>query len=82
VEAALRELDVAPPEALLIGDTPYDITAARRAGVATIALRSGGWRDRDLAGASAIYDHPADLLAHLAESPLAPVPPRDDARAQ
>ena len=56
----------------MIGDTPYDIEAAGRAGVPVIALRSGGWKDDDLAGAVAIYDDPADLLAHFDESPLAP----------
>jgi HAD superfamily hydrolase (TIGR01549 family) len=59
-------------EAVMIGDTPYDIEAATRAGVAVIALRSGGWHDDDLAGAAAIYDDTADLLAHFDESPLAP----------
>jgi phosphoglycolate phosphatase-like HAD superfamily hydrolase len=55
----------------MIGDTPYDIEAARRAGVGTIALRSGGWwLDDNLAGAIAIYDDPADLLDHLAASPF------------
>src|SRR5918992_163347 len=51
-------------EAVMIGDTPYDIAAAAKAGVPTIALRCGGWWD-DLAlgGAVAIYDDPADLLA-------------------
>jgi hypothetical protein len=38
--------------------------------VRTIALRCGGWPDRDLAGAIAIYDDPADLFAHYDESPL------------
>ena len=58
----------------MIGDTPYDIEAAERAGVPTIAFRSGGWPDKDLAGATAIYDGPADFLAHLDESPLAAQP--------
>jgi phosphoglycolate phosphatase-like HAD superfamily hydrolase len=71
VQAALEKLAVGPREAVLIGDTPYDIASAARAGVSTIALRSGGWKDRDLQGAIAIYDHPADLLSRLNESPLA-----------
>lgn len=33
--------------------------------------RCGGWSDADLKGAIAIYDDPADLLAHYGESPLA-----------
>ncbi len=49
----------------MVGDTPYDVAAARRAGVACIGLRSGGWHDDDLAGALALFDDPADLLARL-----------------
>jgi phosphoglycolate phosphatase-like HAD superfamily hydrolase len=54
----------------MIGDTPYDIEAARRAGLDAIAFRSGGWGDADLDGAIAIYDGPWDLLAQIEESPL------------
>jgi phosphoglycolate phosphatase-like HAD superfamily hydrolase len=54
----------------MIGDTPYDIEAARGAGVATIALRCGGWSDEKLEGAIAIYDDPKELLERLAESAL------------
>lgn len=71
VAAALEKLGVGPREAVMIGDTPYDIAAAARAGVSTIALRCGGWKDRDLEGAIAIYDHPADLLSRIDQSPLA-----------
>lgn len=49
--------------AIMIGDTPYDIEAARRAGVGAIALRcGGGWTDHDLSGAVAIFDSPEALL--------------------
>jgi len=71
VEAALKKLEVGPREAVMLGDTPYDIKAAARAGVSTIAFRSGGWKDRDLDGAIAIYDNPADLVSRLEQSPLA-----------
>jgi HAD superfamily hydrolase (TIGR01509 family) len=71
VSEALKKLDLPAAEVVMIGDTPYDIIAAERAGVATIALRSGGWDDAALAGAIAIYDDPADLLAQLDRSPLA-----------
>ena len=50
---------------------PDRIEAARRAGVRTIAFRSGGWKDEDLAGAIAIYDGPWDLLDRLDDSPIA-----------
>jgi HAD superfamily hydrolase (TIGR01509 family) len=75
VHAALTRLDLAPDEVVMIGDTPYDIEAAGKLGIGTIAFRSGGWDDAGLAGAIAIYDDPADLLAHYAESPLASAAP-------
>jgi HAD superfamily hydrolase (TIGR01509 family) len=64
VLAALERADARPESTVMIGDTPYDIEAARRAGVAAIALRCGGhWTDADFAGAIGIYDDPAALLA-------------------
>jgi len=71
VRAALERSGRRPDEAMMLGDTPYDVAAAARAGVGTIALRCGGWPDERLAGALAIYDDPADLLRHLDRSPLA-----------
>lgn len=71
VAVALAKLDVGPRETVLLGDTPYDIASAARAGVSTIAFRSGGWKDRDLEGAIAIYDHPQELLSRFDQSPLA-----------
>jgi phosphoglycolate phosphatase-like HAD superfamily hydrolase len=71
VAAALGRLHRSPSEVVMLGDTPYDVEAAQRAGIGTIALRSGGWHTRDLAGALAIYDDPADLVEHFADSPLA-----------
>jgi HAD superfamily hydrolase (TIGR01509 family) len=70
IQAALKRAGVAADEAVMIGDTPYDIEAARRAGVRTIAFRSGGWSDEELRGAVAIYDGPWDLLQQLDQSPL------------
>lgn len=62
IEAALAQLGCSPNEALMVGDTPYDIAAATRAGVRTIAFRCGGWQDGDLRGAVAIFDGPAAML--------------------
>jgi len=70
VEAALERIELPADCTVMLGDTPYDIAAASKAGVGVIALRSGGWKDRDLAGALAVYEDPADLLAHLDQSPL------------
>ena len=65
VRAALSRAGVPAGRAVMVGDTPYDIEAARRAGVASIALRCGGhWPDADFAGASLVVDDPARLLAY------------------
>jgi HAD superfamily hydrolase (TIGR01509 family) len=70
VHAALEKSGLPAAAAVMLGDTPYDIEAASRAHVACVALRCGGW-DRDaLSGAIAIYDDPADLLAHFSSSPF------------
>jgi len=74
IQAALKQAGAKPNQALMIGDTPYDVEASRRAGVATLAFRCGGWGDTDLAGALRIYDGPWDLLARLDELPIAPSP--------
>jgi phosphoglycolate phosphatase-like HAD superfamily hydrolase len=70
LHAALQRAKAAAGEALMIGDTPYDVEAARRAGVDVLAFRCGGWGDADLRGALALYDGPWDLLAQLDRSPL------------
>lgn len=71
VVAALRKLGTPPDETIMIGDTPYDVESASRAGIRVIALRCGGCSDDDLGGATAIYLDPADLVTHLDSSPLA-----------
>lgn len=70
IEAALAKAGARPERALMLGDTPYDIEAAARAGVQSIAFTSGGWSRQELAGASEVYDGPAALLAAYSESPL------------
>ncbi|GCE27175.1 phosphoglycolate phosphatase [Dictyobacter alpinus] len=70
IHATIDLIGLDPDQLIMIGDTAYDIEAASKASLATIAFRSGGWSDRDLKGALAIYDGPEDLLNHYAESPL------------
>lgn len=70
VEAALEAAGVGAEDAVMLGDTPYDVEAARRAGVRCVAVRCGGWGDADLADAVAVYDDPADLLRRYEESPF------------
>jgi HAD superfamily hydrolase (TIGR01509 family) len=70
VQAAIDKLGLEPDRVIMLGDTPYDIEAAARAGVRTIALRCGGRSDLDLAGAIATYDDAAELLERFESSPL------------
>ncbi len=70
VHAALRRIRLPADRVILLGDTPYDIEAGNRAGVGVVAVRCGGWGDSDLAGAMAVYDDPADLLARFDQSPF------------
>ncbi|HXH15624.1 MAG TPA: HAD family hydrolase [Sphingomonas sp.] len=70
---ALKKLPgIEPGDVIVVGDTPYDIEAAAKCGIATVAVRSGKFDDAQLqaAGATAIYDDVAALLAGYATSPL------------
>lgn len=71
VQSALRKADIRPSSAIMLGDTPYDIEAATKAGVPVIALRCGGWwNDEAFAGAVAVYSSPLDLLERFNSSPI------------
>lgn len=73
-EAALAKLGISDRDSVLVvGDTPYDAEAARKAGLRMIGLRCGGWSAEDLcaAGCIAVFDDPADLLERFEASPLA-----------
>ncbi len=74
-QAAMARLgNVAPDEAIVIGDTPYDAEAAAKAGLRTIGVLCGGFPEDSLrkAGCIAIYQDPTDLLTQYDRSPLAP----------
>jgi HAD superfamily hydrolase (TIGR01509 family) len=70
VQAAIARANCPLAETIMVGDTPYDVEAALRAGIEIIGLRSGGWSDRELYGATAVYADPADLLDHYDLSPF------------
>ncbi len=70
MKVALEKSGFSADEVVMLGDTPYDLEAATKVGVKSIAFRSGGWDDKDLAQAIAIYTDTADLLAHYDTSPL------------
>lgn len=78
VQAALEKLRLSPQEVLMLGDTPYDIEAAAKAGVEVVALRSGGWSAADLEGARAVYWDTADLFVHYEQSPFSLDRPRKE----
>jgi HAD superfamily hydrolase (TIGR01509 family) len=69
-EAALGQLEgVYAPEAIVVGDTPFDVLAAARAGMNTVAVLTGGFAEDALrdAGAAAVYLDISDLLDHYCE---------------
>jgi pyrophosphatase PpaX len=63
---ALERLGASAAEAAYVGDSPYDMQAARAAGMFGVGVTWGQIHDRDrLAGADVVVDRPEELLAHL-----------------
>ena len=73
VRAALERVGAQPDEAVMIGDTPWDIEAARGAEVPTLAVVTGGFSEQELseAGAAGVFESVAELRERLDETPLA-----------
>lgn len=71
LQAALKKSGLAADAVVMLGDTPYDVESAKKAGVSILGVRCGGWAAPDLKGALAVYNDPADLLAHYDEWALA-----------
>ncbi len=71
-QVALEKVGAAASEAIVVGDTPYDATAAKRAGIRSIGVLCGGFSEQDLrgAGALAIYPGPGAILACFESSPF------------
>ena len=67
--AALERLNVRAADAYVVGDSVWDMLAARRAGVLGVGVLSGGYGTDELerAGAYRVYDDPAMLVYHLDE---------------
>jgi len=67
--AAAERLGADVADAVVVGDSVWDLLAARRARALGIGLLSGGYGREELerAGAYRVYEDPADLLAHLDE---------------
>ena len=70
--AALEKVPDAE-RAVMIGDSTWDCEAARRAGVASVALLTGGFSEQELreAGAAAVFASLEELLEHLDQTPFA-----------
>ena len=68
-----RSAHLPPEEAIAIGDTPYDVEAAKKIDLPIIGLLCGGFSEDALRdeGACAIFRDPADLLERYYQSPLA-----------
>ena len=66
---AAGRLGVDPADTVVVGDSVWDLLAARRARALGVGLLSGGYGVDELreAGAYRVYEDPADLLAHLDE---------------
>ena len=68
--ASLKKLGkISPADAVTVGDTRFDVEAAKKAGLKTIAFLCGGTQESLLreAGAIAIYRDPLNFLAHYEE---------------
>jgi HAD superfamily hydrolase (TIGR01509 family) len=72
-EIALTKADLKREHAVVLGDSVWDAQAAARAGLACVALETGGFSRAELEsdGVVAVYRDPGDLLEHLDESALA-----------
>jgi pyrophosphatase PpaX len=61
--AAVERLGVTPAEAAYVGDSPFDIRAAKAAGVFAIAVAWGGIHDDDVL----VREHPDAFVGHAEE---------------
>jgi HAD superfamily hydrolase (TIGR01509 family) len=73
LQAALEQSGVDPKRAVFVGDSVWDVQASGRLDIDCIGLTCGGTSAAELreAGAIAVYDHPAALLAALDDSEIA-----------
>jgi HAD superfamily hydrolase (TIGR01549 family) len=71
IHAALAKVPGAG-RSVMIGDSTWDCEAARRAGVASVALLTGGFSEQELreAGAAAVFESIGELLDQIDRTPL------------
>ena len=72
VNSALKKADADAKEAVMVGDTTWDVQAAARAKVPTIAVRTGGFGADELqeSGATVVFESVAELLEKIDETKL------------
>jgi HAD superfamily hydrolase (TIGR01509 family) len=72
VKSALTKVGGSADDAVMVGDTPWDVKAAGRAGVGTLAVLTGGFAIEELteSGARDVFESVADLRAALDRTPL------------
>ncbi len=72
VHAALGRVDASADDAVMVGDTPWDVHAAGKAGVQTLAVLTGGFAIEELteSGAERVFESVAELRDRLDETPL------------
>jgi HAD superfamily hydrolase (TIGR01509 family) len=72
VGAALERVGGSPDDAAMVGDTTWDVEAAAKAGVKTLAVRTGGFATAELeeAGAAAVFESVVELCERLDETPF------------
>ncbi|HWE11762.1 MAG TPA: HAD family hydrolase [Solirubrobacteraceae bacterium] len=72
VHAAMNRAETAAGEAVMVGDTPWDVKAAAGADVGTLAVMTGGFSEQELreAGALDVFESVAELCERLEETPL------------
>ncbi len=72
VQAALERAGADADDAVMVGDTSWDVEAAKRAGVPTIAVMTGGFSAQELreAGAVAVYESVGELRERLDDTSL------------
>ena len=70
VRAAMDKAET--DDAVMVGDAPWDVESARKAGVETVCVITGGFSEQELseAGAAAVFESVEELRKRLAETPL------------
>jgi HAD superfamily hydrolase (TIGR01509 family) len=72
VNAALKLAEADAQDAVMVGDTPWDVRAASKAGVEALAVLTGGFAEQELrgAGALAVFESVDELRSQLGRTPL------------